>query len=196
ASGQVAHLDLTKEWRADTVRDALNAHLKPDPIAVIACERVSDAFDARFSARRRHYLYRLIDRRAPLVLERNRAWQVPVALDAEAMHAAGQALVGHHDFTTFRSVQCQAKSPVKTIDGVTVDRAGEIIEVRVWARSFMHSQVRSMVGTLKEVGAGKWTARDVEQALAACDRSRCGPVAPAHGLYLTRVEYPDLDPCT
>lgn len=190
ALGQVAHIDLARDWPADTVRDAINQHLKPDPVAILQAEPVPGDFDARFSAIKRHYLYRVINRRAPLALEHGRAWRLPVPLDADAMHAAAQMLIGQHDFTTFRSSECQAKSPVKTLDRLDVRRAGEEIAFHVSARSFMHNQVRSMVGTLKLVGEGKWSARDVAAALAARDRAACGPVAPAHGLYLERIDYP------
>ena len=189
ALGQVAHFDLAKDWANETVRDALNALLRPDRISVLACEKVANNFDARFSAKARHYLYRIIDRRSPLALERDRAWGVFRNLDADAMNEAAQVLVGHHDFTTFRSIQCQSDSPVKTLDRLAASRHGEIIRIEAQARSFLHNQVRSMVGSLKLVGEGKWTARDLEQALAARDRSRCGPVAPAHGLYLVKVDY-------
>jgi tRNA pseudouridine38-40 synthase len=189
ALGQVAHFDLAKEWSTGTVRDALNAVLRPDPISVLACESVADDFDARFSAKARHYLYRIVDRRSPLALERMRAWGVFRPLDAKAMDEAAQVLVGHHDFTTFRSTECQVESPEKTLDKLAVSRHGEIIRVEASARSFLHNQVRSMVGSLKLVGEGKWTAADLQAALAAKDRARCGPVAPAHGLYLVRVEY-------
>jgi tRNA pseudouridine38-40 synthase len=189
ALGQVAHVDFTKDWDTDTVRDALNAQLRPNPIAVLAAERVVDDFDARFSAKARHYLYRIVNRRADLALERERAWRVGKPLDAEAMHAAAQRLVGHHDFTTFRSAECQAKSPQKTLDRLDVSRAGEEIGVRASARSFLHHQVRSMVGSLVQVGEGRWRADDLAAALAAKDRARCGPVAPACGLYLLRVDY-------
>lgn len=189
ALGQVAHIDLEKDWDADTVRDAINQHLKPEPVAILSAERAAADFDARFSAVQRRYLYRIANRRAPLALAANRAWRVPVALDEMAMHEAAQALVGKHDFTTFRSSECQAKSPVKTLDALTVFREGEEIMVRAAARSFMHNQVRSMVGTLKLVGEGKWTTADVEKALDAQDRAACGPVAPPHGLYLEAVEY-------
>jgi tRNA pseudouridine38-40 synthase len=189
ALGQVAHLDLVKDWAVDKVRDALNALLRPDPISVLSCEHAAPDFDARFSAKARHYLYRIIDRRSPLALERERAWGVFRTLDAKAMDAAAQVLVGHHDFTTFRSTECQADSPEKTLDTLTASRHGEIIRVEASARSFLHNQVRSMVGSLKLVGEGKWTAGDLEAALAAKDRTRCGPVAPAPGLYLVRVEY-------
>jgi tRNA pseudouridine38-40 synthase len=189
ALAQVAHFDLVKDWSDDKVRDALNALLRPDPISVLTCEHAAPDFDARFSAKARHYLYRIIDRRSPLALERERAWGVFRRLDAKAMDAAAQVLVGHHDFTTFRSTECQSESPEKTLDKLAVSRHGEIIRVEASARSFLHNQVRSMVGSLKLVGEGKWTAQDLEQALAAKDRARCGPVAPAHGLYLVRVEY-------
>ena len=190
AMGQVTHFDLVKDWTVDKVRDALNAQLRPDPISVLACELVPDSFDARFSATARHYLYRIVTRRSPLALERNRAWHVLHALDAPAMHDAAQALVGHHDFTTFRSSECQAASPVKTLDRLVVTRAGEEIRIEASARSFLHNQVRSMVGSLKLVGEGRWTAEDLERALQARDRAACGPVAPACGLYLVTVDYP------
>ena len=189
AQGQVAHMDLGKDWPSEKVRDALKAQLRPDPISVLGCEQAPEDFDARFSAIARHYLYRIVNRRAPLALDRNRAWQVVPALDAAAMHDAAQGLVGHHDFTTFRSAECQAASPVKTLDRLAVTRAGEEIRIEAEARSFLHNQVRSMVGSLKLVGEGKWTARELEQALAARDRSACGPVAPPCGLYLARVDY-------
>jgi tRNA pseudouridine38-40 synthase len=189
ALGQVAHFDLVKDWAVDKVRDALNALLRPDPISVLACEHAAPDFDARFSAKARHYLYRIIDRRSPLALERMRAWGVFRPLDAKAMDEAAQVLVGHHDFTTFRSAECQAESPEKTLDSLTASRHGEIIRVEASARSFLHNQVRSLVGSLKLVGEGKWTARDLEAALAAKDRAHCGPVAPAHGLYLVKVDY-------
>lgn len=191
ALGQVAHLDLIRDWPADTVRDAVNAHLTSagETVSVLAATLVGDDFDARFSALRRHYLYRIINRRSPLALARRQAWWVPKPLDAEAMHEAAQALVGKHDFTTFRSVQCQAKSPVKTLDRLDVTRVGEAIEFRATARSFLHNQVRSMVGTLKRVGEGAWSAADVKAALETCNRSACGPVAPPDGLYLVKVDY-------
>ena len=189
ALGQVAHFDLAKEWPNDTVRDALNAVLRPDPISVLACETVSADFDARFSAKARHYLYRIIDRRPPLALERDRAWGVFRTLDAKAMHDAAQSLIGHHDFTTFRSTECQAKTPMKTLDRLAVSRHGEVLRIEASARSFLHNQVRSMVGSLKLVGEGRWTKLDLEQALAAKSRDACGPVAPAYGLYLLKVDY-------
>ncbi len=189
ALGQVAHFDLTKTFAADKVRDALNHYLRPDPVAVLKAEEVSDEFHARFSAKGRRYLYRIVCRRAPLALERGHAWHVVHDLDAEAMHHAAQALVGHHDFTTFRASECQAKSPEKTLDVLRVRRAGEEVVIEASARSFLHNQVRSMVGTLKLVGEGKWSRRDVEKALAEKDRAACGPVAPPDGLYLVRVDY-------
>ena len=189
ATGQVAHIDLVRPREPAVVRDALNYHLKPDPIAVLACEEVDATFDARFSATARHYLYRIACRRAPLALERDRAWRLPYPLDAAAMAAAAPCLVGRHDFTTFRAAGCQARSPVKTLDRFEVETAGEEIRIHASARSFMHNQVRSMVGSLKLVGDGKWSAEDLAAALAARNRARCGPVAPAMGLYLTRVDY-------
>ena len=189
ALGQVAHLDLSGDWSEDTVRDAINAHLKPEPIAILSATSVMDDFDARFSAVRRHYLYRISDRRAPLAIDRGRIWWVTQKLDAAAMHAAAQSLVGNHDFTTFRSSECQAKSPVKTLDRLDVSREGGEVIVRATARSFLHNQVRSMVGTLKKVGDGKWPVTAVGEALAARNRARSGPVAPPDGLYLVAVDY-------
>jgi tRNA pseudouridine38-40 synthase len=189
AFGQVAHVDLAKDWEPGIVRDALNAQLRPDPISVLACEVVPENFDARFSATARHYLYRIIDRRSPLALERNRAWGTFKRLDVEAMHDAAHALIGNHDFSTFRSTECQAASPVKTLDRLEVSRHGEVIRVEASARSFLHNQVRSMVGSLKLVGEGRWQRSDLEAALEARDRAACGPVAPAHGLYLVKVDY-------
>jgi tRNA pseudouridine38-40 synthase len=189
ALGQVAHVDLEKEFAPDKIRDALNHFVRPAPVAVLDAAVAAPDFHARFSARARHYLYRIVCRRAPLALERGHAWHVVHDLDAEAMHAAAQALVGQHDFTTFRASECQAKSPVKTLDRLTVRRALDEIDVEASARSFLHHQVRSMVGTLKLVGEGKWRARDVAEALKSCDRNRCGPVAPPDGLHLVRVDY-------
>ena len=189
ALGQVTHVDLAKEWDTDTVRDALNARLRPHPIAVLSAERVAADFDARFSAKRRHYLYRIANRRPDLALDRGRAWRVPRPLDVEAMHAAAQRLLGKHDFTTFRAAECQAKSPEKTLDRLDVSRAGDEVHVTAVARSFLHSQVRSMVGSLVLVGDGKWNANDLAGALAARDRSMCGPLAPPDGLYLVKVDY-------
>jgi tRNA pseudouridine38-40 synthase len=189
ATHQVAHVDLVKEWRADTVRDATNAHLKPEPVAVLEAEIVPDGFHARTSAQRRHYLYRILNRRSPSGLDINRVWHVPWPLAADVMHAAAQVLVGPHDFTTFRAAECQAKSPIKSLDRLDVERYGAEIRLNASARSFLHHQVRSMVGTLMLVGAGRWTVEDVRQALDAKDRTRCGPMAPACGLYLVGVDY-------
>jgi len=189
ALGQVAHVDLGKNWDGRRLRDALNAHLAPHPIAVLLAEPADEAFDARRSARLRHYLYRIVDRRAPLTLERGRAWHVKRRLDAEAMNEAAKALIGRHDFSTFRDSQCQATSPVRTLSGLDVARSGDVVEMRVSALSFLHRQVRSMVGSLEHVGAGYWSAADLKEALEAADRRRCGQVAPACGLYLARVDY-------
>ena len=189
ALGQVAHFDLGKDWTPAKVRDALNAQLRPDPISVLACELAADDFDARFSATARHYLYRIVNRRAPLALDRGRAWQVVHGLDAAAMHDAAQVLVGHHDFTTFRSSECQAPSPVRTLDCLAVAREGDEIRIEASARSFLRNQVRSMVGSLKLVGEGKWSSRDLQEALGARARGACGPVAPPYGLYLAGVDY-------
>ena len=189
ARGQVAHVDLAKDWDTDTVRDALNAHLRPHPVAILAAERAADDFNARTSAIKRHYLYRIINRRADLTLDAGYAWRVPRPLDAAAMHAAAQRLVGKHDFTTFRSTECQAKSPLKTLDRLDVERDGDDIVVLASARSFLHSQVRSMVGSLAMAGEGKWSADDLARVLAARDRTACGQVAPPDGLYLMQVDY-------
>lgn len=189
ALGQVAHIDLAKDWPPETVMKALNFHLKPDPIVVLQCESAADDFDARFSAKARHYLYRIVTRPAPPALERGRAWFIRHALDRDAMRMAAQHFVGRHDFTTFRAAGCQAKSPVKTLDAFDIENRAQAIDMRVRARSFLHHQVRSMVGSLKLVGEGKWSPADLQQALEARDRSRCGPLAPACGLYLVRVDY-------
>jgi tRNA pseudouridine38-40 synthase len=189
ALGQVAHVDLAKDIDTDTIRDALNAHLRPNPVAILNAEQVASDFDARFSARARHYRYRIVNRRADLALDRDRAWRIVKPLDARAMHAAAQRLVGHHDFTTFRSTECEAKSPVKTLDRLDVSRDGDEIRIETSARSFLHNQVRSMVGSLVQVGEGKWNADDLGKALDARSRAACGPVAPASGLYLVRVVY-------
>lgn len=194
ATGQVAHVDFPRDWPAAKLMDALNAHLKhdraePHPIAILSVEIVGEEFDARFSAKARHYLYRIVDRRAPLALEQNRAWHVRTRLDEAAMDAAAKRLLGTHDFTTFRATRCQAKSPVKTLDRLDVTRVGDVVEIRTSARSFLHNQVRSMVGSLKLIGDGSWSADDLTAALAATDRTACGPVAPAAGLTLVRVDY-------
>jgi tRNA pseudouridine38-40 synthase len=189
ALGQVAHIEIAKDAPPDKVRDALNFHLRPHPIAVLQAELVAPDFHARFSATGRSYLYRILLRRAPAALERGHVWHLPYPLDAGVMHVAAQELVGHHDFTSFRSTACQAPSPLKTLDELSVSRAGEEIHVVAKARSFLHNQVRIMVGTLKLVGEGKWSARDVAKALAAADRTQGGPTAPPDGLYLTEVRY-------
>lgn len=190
ATAMIAHVDLEKDWRDDVVRDAANAHIKPLPVAILAAERVGEDFAARFSAVRRHYLYRICNRRAPLTWGQGLVWHVPRRLDADAMHAAAQRLLGRHDFTTFRASECQAQSPIRTLERLDVTRVGEEIHVVAAARSFLHHQVRSMVGSLEYVGNGKWSADDLEAALHARDRTRCGMVCPPDGLYLTGVDYP------
>ncbi len=189
ALAQVAHIELEKETGADTLRDALNFHLKPAAVAVLAAEAVADDFHARFSATERAYRYRIVNRRAPLALDRGRAWFVPVPLDAGAMHEAARALLGKHDFTSFRAGGCQAKSPVKTLDALEVSRDGDEIRIEARARSFLHHQVRNMAGSLRLAGEGKWSRADMERALAARDRRAAGPTAPADGLYLVAVRY-------
>ncbi|MEP0521826.1 MAG: tRNA pseudouridine(38-40) synthase TruA [Hyphomicrobiales bacterium] len=191
ALGQVAHLDLSKAHSADTVRDALNFHLKGQAISILSAAPVPDDFDARFSAVKRHYLYRIQSRRAPSILTRGRAWWVPKPLDPAAMHTAAQLLTGRHDFTTFRASECQSKSPVKTVDVVHVEEVGAEIHISVTALSFLHNQIRSFAGSLKWVGEGRWSTDDLKAALDAKDRKACGPVAPPDGLYLTRVDYPE-----
>jgi tRNA pseudouridine38-40 synthase len=189
ALGQVVHFDLESDRDPFKIREALNYHLKPHPIAVLSAELAASEFEARFSATARHYEYRILNRRARPALEHGRVWHVPVALDATLMHAAAQLILGRHDFTTFRAAECQAKSPVKTLDRLDVSRQLDLVVVRSSARSFLHHQVRSMVGSLKLVGEGRWSPRDFRAALDARDRSRCGMLAPADGLYLTRVDY-------
>jgi tRNA pseudouridine38-40 synthase len=189
ATGQVVHVDLAKAWPAATVRNALNAHLRPEPIVVLEAVVAPEGWHARFSAILRRYRYVILNRESPPALAQGRVWHLRKGLDAEAMHAAAQALVGKHDFTTFRDVACQAKSPVKTLDEAVVRRAGEDVVLEFAARSFLHRQVRSMTGSIAEVGLGKWTAADLKAALDAADRTACGPVAPAEGLYLTEVTY-------
>lgn len=185
-----AHIDLTKPFTAFRLMEALNAKLRPAPIAIVACEIVPDDWHARFSCIGRAYLYRIANRRAPLALERGRAWAVRQPLDAEAMHRAAQALVGRHDFTTFRSVHCQAQSPLKTLDRLDVRREGDLVLVETAARSFLHHQVRSMVGCLALVGLGRWNESRVAEALAARDRQALGLNAPAEGLYFVSAQYP------
>ncbi len=185
------HIDLAKDFPTDTVRDGLNAHLGALPIAVISAQKVRDAFHARFSCIGRQYFYRLAERRSPPALDAGRVWHIPYALDAEAMEAAAQCLIGEHDFTTFRASLCQAKSPVKTLDRVEIFRARDEIILRFAARSFLHNQIRSLVGSLERVGAGKWAVGDMQKALEAKSRTACGPVAPAHGLYFEKALYPD-----
>ena len=189
ALGQVAHCDMTKPFAPGRLRDGLNAHLRPDPIGVLAAEIVPETFEARFSAVRRHYLYRIANTRANLALDVGRVWRVPRRLDSEAMHQAAQRLLGKHDFTTFRDTECQAKSPEKTLDQLDVTREGDAIRIVTSARSFLHSQVRSMVGSLVWVGEGRWSADDLAAALAARNRAACGVVAPPEGLYLVKVDY-------
>jgi len=201
ASGQVAHIDLSRVWRADKIRDAMNYHLKPHPIAVLLAEPVPDDFQARFSAIRRHYVYRILNRRSPGALQRNIVWHVARALDVARMHEGAQRLLGRHDFTTFRAAECQANSPVRTLERLDVVRVGDVIEIHASARSFLHHQVRSLAGSLKHVGEGKWSPADMRAALDARDRARCGAMAPSRGLYLMAVAYgsppwPSAEPVT
>ena len=189
ATGQVIHIDLEREWRPEVVRDALNAHLMPEPIAIIDAQVAEGDWHARFSATERRYIYRILNRKSPPALDRGKVWHLKKPLDAEAMHDAAQVLIGNHDFTTFRHMQCQAKSPIKTMDVARVWREGEQVLLEFASRSFLHRQVRSMTGTLTEVGIGRWSAADVKAALEARDRRACGPVAPADGLYLVGVKY-------
>lgn len=189
ATGQVVHIDLAKDWPCETVANALNAHLVPEPIAILTVDIPGGDFHARFTANERRYLYRILNRRAPPALEAGRVWHVKKPLDAEAMNHAAQHLIGHHDFTTFRDAQCQSRSPEKTLDVASVERADDEVRLVFAARSFLHRQVRSMTGALVEVGLGRWSAADLKAALEAKDRTACGPVAPADGLYLTGVGY-------
>ncbi|MFI4986970.1 MAG: tRNA pseudouridine(38-40) synthase TruA [Alphaproteobacteria bacterium] len=189
ALGQVAHVDLARAAPTDTVRDALNFHLRPHAVAVLAAEVAEDGFHARFSARARVYRYRIVNRRAPLTLESGQAWHVPAKLDLAAMQAAAAELVGQHDFSSFRAAECQAKSPVRTLDVLALARAGDVVTLETHARSFLHHQVRNIVGTLKLVGEGSWAPTDVRRALAARDRAKAGPTAPPDGLFLVEVRY-------
>jgi tRNA pseudouridine38-40 synthase len=189
ALAQVAHLDMPKAFPPGRLRDGLNAHLRPNPIGVLAADIVPDTFEARFSAVKRHYRYRIVNRRANLAIDAGRVWRVPKPLDAAAMHEAAQRLLGKHDFTTFRDTECQAKSPEKTLDQLDVTRDGDDVTIVTSARSFLHSQVRSMVGSLVWVGERRWSADDMQRALEARNRQACGPVAPPDGLYLVRVDY-------
>lgn len=191
ATGQVIHLDLTRDWKPEVVMNAVNAHLVPQPVAVLDAKVVADDWHARFSAKARRYQYRILNRPAPPALDRGKVWHVKKPLDAGAMQDAAQALVGHHDFTTFRDMQCQAKSPLKTLDVAAVRREGEMVLLEFASRSFLHRQVRSMAGSIVEVGIGRWTRADLAAALEAKDRRACGPVAPADGLYFTGVSYED-----
>ena len=189
ALGQVAHVDLAKEFAPGRLRDGLNAHIRPHPIGILSAEIVPDTFEARFSAIKRHYRYRIVNRRANLAVDAGHVWRVGNTLDTDAMHGAAQRLIGKHDFTTFRDTECQAKSPEKTLDQLDVIRTGDQIDVVTSARSYLHSQVRSMVGSLVWVGSGRWTADDLSAALAARNRAACGPVSPPDGLYLVQVDY-------
>ncbi|WP_455482035.1 tRNA pseudouridine(38-40) synthase TruA [Bartonella sp. B35(2025)] len=191
ATGQVAHIDFEKNWRTHTIRDAINAYLQQqrENISILDVQNVSENFHARFCAIRRHYLFKILNRRSPPALNIKRVWWLPKPLNADAMHEAAQKLVGRHDFTTFRSAHCQAKSPIRTLERLDVQRKGEEIFFYAQARSFLHHQIRSFVGSLMEVGIGRWTVQDLEAALHAKDRMRCGMVAPPSGLYLTQVDY-------
>lgn len=193
ATNQVAHVDFEKEWDSFTIREALNAHLKNSGVVALDARRVSDDFDARISAVKRHYCYRIINRRAPLAVDLKRAWHVKWKLDPAQMQEGANRLLGKHDFTTFRAAECQAKNPIKTLDRLHVDAQGEDVRVYASARSFLHHQVRSMVGSLILVASGKWTPDDLEAALKSCDRQRCGPMAPPDGLYLIGVDYDGAD---
>jgi tRNA pseudouridine38-40 synthase len=194
ALGQVVHVDLLRDYSENVIREAINYHVRPDPIAILQVSKVPETFDARFSAVARHYLFRILARRAPPAIDKHRVWWVPQALDPDAMAQAAPRLVGLHDFTTFRAAGCQAKSPIKTLDRLNVTQHGDEIHIEASARSFMHNQVRSMVGSLKLVGEGKWSGRDLSEALISRDRTRCGPVSPPSGLYLVRVDYPKTPP--
>ncbi len=189
ATGQVVHIDLDRQWPTDTVRDAMNAHMRQELVGVLGVEEVDESFDARFSATKRHYRYTILNRRAQPVLERGKVWGVSKPLDEGLMQAAADRLIGHHDFTTFRSVQCQANSPMRTLDTLTVTRDGAHIAIETSARSFLHNQVRSLVGALKQAGEGRLSPNDAQAMLEARDRHACAPVAPPNGLVFTKVEY-------
>ncbi|MBC7146498.1 MAG: tRNA pseudouridine(38-40) synthase TruA [Thioclava marina] len=195
ATAQVAHVDLEKDWDPFRLSEALNYHLRPDPVAILACARVAEDFHARFSAQERRYLFRLVQRRAPMTHDRGLVWRVQNALDIKAMRDGAAHLIGHHDFTTFRSTMCQSNSPVKTLDEISIEEImiphGREYRFHLRARSFLHNQVRSIVGTLERVGAGAWPPGRVGTALAARDRAACGPVCPPQGLYLCGVGYPE-----
>jgi tRNA pseudouridine38-40 synthase len=195
ATAQVAHADLTRDWDPFRLSEALNAHLRPDPVSIIAAARVPDGFHARFSATGRRYLFRLVARRAPVTHDRGLVWQVLNPPDIDTMRAAAAHLIGTHDFTTFRSTLCQAKSPVKTLNRIDITEhpypGGTEVRFALAARSFLHNQVRSIVGTLERVGSWAWTPGEVQKALEARDRAACGPVSPPQGLYLAGVSYPD-----
>lgn len=196
ALGQVAHFDLARAWDTFRIREALNYHLRPDPIAVLDCAEAAPQFDARFSARKRHYFYRILTRRAPPALDRDRVWWLPIALDADRMADAAEELVGRWDFTTFRAAGCQGGSPLRTLDVLTVARNGDEIEIGASARSFLHHQIRSITGCLKMVGEGKWSRADLAAARDAKDRARCAALAPPFGLYFVAVDYPAPDEAT
>lgn len=189
ALGMPAHFDIEKDADPHRVCEALNFHLKPAPVAALSAKIVSPDFHTRFSATRRHYRYRIINRRAPLTIDAGKAWRLAPPLDADAMHTAAQALIGKHDFTTFRASTCQATTPVKTLSSISVSRREDEVVIETSARSFLHHQVRSMVGSLVEVGFGRWSVAEFEAAFRACDRSRCGQVAPAGGLYFLKADY-------
>ena len=196
ARGQAAHVDLREEIPERKIADALNAHLRPHPVAVLSAQAVPDEFHARFDATKRYYRYDILSRRADLTLDHGLVWRIPYALDTDDMQSAAQALIGQHDFSTFRDTQCQSKTPVKTLDALNVRREGNRIIVTCSALSFLHKQVRSMVGSLVEVGRGQQSVSWLADALAAKDRTACGPVAPPDGLYLEYVDYPGLAPAT
>jgi len=189
ALGQIAHFDCPKTWDPFVLCNAINGNVRPHAVSVLSAEEVSEEFQARFSAIGRRYLYRILNRRAPATIDRQKVWHVPKSLNVDAMHEAAQYLVGKHDFTTFRAAECQAKSPVKTLTRLDVMRFDEMVEIRAEARSFLHHQVRSMVGSLVQVGIGKWRPLEMRRALEAKDRARCGPVCPSDGLYLVEVMY-------